>query len=38
MQLANASAFFDEGDATIEIAAAEKDVVKHRGNLFRSPG
>src|SRR5271157_720734 len=35
---ANAGVFFDEGDAAIEIVAAEEDVVEHRGRFNGSPG
>jgi hypothetical protein len=33
---ANARVFFDEADAAIESAAAEKDVIEQRGHLIGS--
>jgi hypothetical protein len=32
---ANAGSFFNEGDAGVEIVAAEQDVVEQRGYLLR---
>jgi hypothetical protein len=34
---ADAGVFFDEGDAVIEVAAAEEDVIEHGGRFSGSP-